>query len=142
MGYRPTISNDKKTLRTAAGLTTNYVASDRIDMKGWNAAVIEFDFSLNVATSAEIKVEFANPIGDAAPVAGDWYGYVAEDEAATTGTGVASYTSGVREWSFAATGKYAIQLRKISAKYLRVQVKVTGGPGTSAGSVYCVQALV
>ncbi len=142
MGYRPHVSNDKKTLRSSAGLTTSYVASSDIQMKGWNAALIEFDLTLNTSTSGELKVEFANPLGDTAPVAADWFGMAAEDEVATTATGVVSFASGVREWSFGATGKYAIQLRQISAKYLRVSVKVTAGPGTSSGAVYCSQALV
>jgi hypothetical protein len=142
MGYRPHVSNDKKTLRASAGLTTSYVASDHIQMKGWNAAVIEFDFTLNVSTSAEIKIEIANPLGDAAPVAGDWYGLSGVDEQATTATGVVSHASGVVERQFAASGKYAILLPHIAAKFLRVQVKVTAGPGTSSGAVYCAQALV
>ncbi len=142
MSYRPHVSNDKKTLRASSGLTTSYVASNAIQMKGWNAAVIEFDFTLNVSTSAEIKVEIANPLGDGDPQASDWYGLTGVDEVATTATGVVSFTAGVVERSFGATGKYAILLPHIAAKFLRVQVKVTAGPGTSSGAVYCAQALV
>lgn len=141
---RPTISNDPTLVKSGA-LTTSYVASSALQCKGWNTALVLLDADLDVAggaTGLQVYIEVANPQGDGAPAAGDWYGLVGLDEAATTATGFVSYPAGIQVYDFgAADGRYAIALNRLVAKFLRVQVKTAGAAGTSTCAVRIVQAL-
>lgn len=143
--YRPHVSNDPALLKSGA-LTTSYVASSSLKMKGWNAAVIMLDADLDVAggaTGLQVYVEIANPAGDTDPTATEWYALTANDEQATTATGDVSFASGKKIWDFgAADGRYAITIDRLAAKYLRVQIKTAGVAGTTTCAVRVAQALV
>lgn len=144
MGYQPTLSNDPVTLKSGA-LTTSYVASSALRMKGWNAITLQFAVDLDAsATGLQFYVEVANQAGDAAPAAGDWHALATTDEVSTTGTGLSTWPAGIKIWDFGALdpAKYAVTLERVAAKWLRVQIKTAGTAGSTTCTVTAIQALV
>jgi hypothetical protein len=141
MSHRPTISNDPVLLRSGA-VTTSYVASTPLKMKGWNQCVLMMDMVLNTATDVRVKVEVANPLGDATPVTADWMPLgVLDIAAAVPATSVYAVPLRGIELTLTATDKYTYAFL-CAYKWVRVSVKTTAGPGSTTLSVTAVQALV
>lgn len=142
----PTTSNDPIVLRSSSALTTAYVASTPIRIKGFNELRLLLDLSLDTgggATSANMQIEVANPVGDpAAPAATDWYAITARAVVdPTVASGLAPVGVGRQVLNFSLTDRYEIPLSRTVGKWIRVLVKTTGGPGTSTAAVRLVEGL-
>lgn len=147
MGYRPTTSDDPMVLRASAALTTSYVASSPMRVKGMNALQMLLNLTLDTgggATSANMQIEMASPSGNATPVATDWYCVTAKAVGdPTVATGLAPIGVGRAVLNFTLTDKYLIQLSQLVnegniGKWIRVLIKTTAGPGTSTAAVSLV----
>lgn len=135
----PTTSDDPSVLRAAANLTTSYVASSPMRIKGWNQVQVLLDLTLDTgggATSAQMQIELASPSGNATPVAADWYAITAEAVAdPTVAAGLAPVGVGRKVLNFSLSDKYVVPLDRVIGKWIRVLVKTTAGPGTSPAAV-------
>lgn len=153
MGYRPTTSRDPVLVRasatgTATALTASYVASNPVRIIGQNAVQILLDLSLDTgggATAANMQIEIATPACTAGgqevatPAATDWFAITAPAAAdPTVATGLAPVAVGRKVLNFSLTDRYVIPLNGLVGKWLRVQIKTTGGPGASTAKVAVV----
>jgi hypothetical protein len=109
----PTIGQ-KQTIRSAAILTTSYVATNSIETEEANKVFLFVDFTIGNLTSAEIQVEFS-------PDGTNWY---VDQEFGTK--------------SLTATGKYVYPIN-VKGIQMRAEVK---GTGTTTGSSMAVDAQV
>jgi hypothetical protein len=151
MGYIPRVVA-RQTLRSSAtAITTSYdsVGIPETRLQNMNALELLCDLTLNTATSVEIQVEVAVPAETAsgteatAPAASDWYALSSANiSGLTVGSGVITAPTGALVIQLAATGKYAIVLKDLLAKWVRVKAKTTAGPGTTTLNIIGVEGLV
>jgi len=117
-------------VRTAAILTTGYVAGTVLDFNNTNPALrnqlnILASFTIGSLTSAQIKVEYSN----------DGTTYYQDTFEAISGT---TSTLSLGEYSIAGTGNYVIQI-PIKAAYIKISAK---GTGTVTSSSMAIKAVV
>lgn len=117
-------------VRTAAILTTSYVAGTVIDSTNANPALrnqmnLLVDFTIGSLTSAEIKIEYSH----------DGTTYF-QETFENISSGTSTLTNGVYQMS--ATGKYIISV-PIKFSYIKVSVK---GTGTVTGSSMAIKAII
>ncbi len=114
-------------MRAALALTNSYVAGTQVDTEKALGATIIVDYTKGSSTSIEIKVELSPEDTDTAAGSSEW----AQTLDPADGT--------LREWTFAATGKFAIELPEsggvLAAKKLQVSVKCTGTVTSSTTQV-------
>jgi len=108
-----------KTLRQAAELTNDWVASNPVVCKGFGQASLLVDLALGSLTEARLKIQFS-PDGE------NWY-----DETDDNTAGHSAI-----EHVFTASGRYRL-LVKLADQYIRVQAM---GVGTTTGSSLAVYA--
>jgi hypothetical protein len=117
-------------VRAALALTNSYVAGTQYDVERADGATIIVDYTIGSSTSIEIKVELSPDTVGTAAGSSEW----AQTLDPADGT--------LREWTFSATGKFAIELPEsggiLTANKLRVLVKCTG---TVTSSVTQVQVM-
>lgn len=104
------------TLRSAAPLTTSYVASNSLPCEEANKAYLYVDFTLGSLTSGEFKVEFSDDNTN-------WY-----------------FDDAFGEKSLSADAKKVYEVG-IKGKYIRVQCKGSGTTTGSSMAVSCVLAI-
>jgi hypothetical protein len=128
------VSPDAVTLRSAAALTTSFVASSTVKMVAWNQAVLFLDYTKGSSDDARIMIDVACTAGDdaSAIAAGDWHTLPLLDTAsAVAASGVATVPLYQLEYKLTATGTFALPV-PCNYKWLRVRAKATtDGTGTS-----------
>lgn len=149
MSYNPQVGGCEIPLRASStSLSTSFETPDGttrgvpLRMGNWNQLVLFCDLALNTATSAEIKIQVANPKDDAAaPAAAStlWFD-LPYQTAGTITAGVATVPTGSYAPSLSATGKVAISV-PCDYKYVRVLAKTTAGPGTTTLAITASQGL-
>lgn len=121
----------EKSIRSAAILTTSYVAGNVIgtsageDTYLLNQLVLYVDFTIGSLTTAEIKIEFSKDNTN-------WY--QSTSTSFSSGTGATS----LGLYQLSATGKYRIALPTMD-RYIRISAK---GTGTVTGSSMAILALI
>lgn len=121
MGY---ITRDyvKKAVRSAAILTTSYVAGTVLDQtEGYNQLTLLVDFTKGSLTSLQVMVEFS-------PDGTTYY----QETFQAVSTGTATETLG--EHSMSATGKYRIMI-PILDRYIKISAKGTGTVTSSSATI-------
>lgn len=111
-----------ETVRSAAALTTSYVAATTVNIQGVNEVVLDLIFTKGSSTGFRLKVETS--LQDT-PV---W----CQDQELTQSGGVSSYVD--REIEFAVSASTAAKAIKIplNSKWLRISAKaLTSGTSTS-----------
>ncbi len=143
MSYIPQVSRDGVTLRASTlAIGTSYDASPTaLRAQNWNQLQLFLDLTLATATDVRVKIEFASPVGDATPAAGDWFQQSEADSGAATRSGLTSALPlRVLEWVLPATGKFILPVQ-LNYKWVRVSAKTTGGPGATTLAVFATQGL-
>lgn len=116
----------KKSVRSAAILTTSYVAGTVLEeVHDQNQMILNVDFTIGSLTSAEIKVEFSSDNTN-------WY-----QETFSSVSGGTS-TESLGERSMDTTGKRRIAV-PLKDRYVRVSVK---GTGIVTGSSMAIEAII
>ena len=115
----------QKPIRTAAILTTSYVAGTVLDVSKYSQVSLLVKFTIGSLTSAQIKVELSS----------DGTTYFQETFQSISG---ATSTDSIGEHSISATGNYIINIPVLS-RYMKVSVK---GTGTVTSSSVTVDALL
>lgn len=147
MSYNPQVTGCEKSMRLAAtAITTSFDTPDAntpvLRMQNSNQLVLFCDLTLATATSAEIKVQVANPKDDATPPAFGsalWFD-LPYTTAGTITAGLATVPAGSLAYSMSATGKIAITY-PCCFKYVRVVAKTTVGPGATTLAITASQGL-
>lgn len=149
MSYNPQVGGCEIPVRLAAtSLSTSFETPDGttrgvpIRMQNWNQLILFCDLTLATATSAEIKVQVANPKDDKDPPAASsalWYD-LPYQTAGTITAGVATVPTGAYAPSLSATGKTTISI-PCAFKYVRVLAKTTAGPGATTLAITASQGL-
>lgn len=143
MSFNPHVSRDGAIVRfSATAIGTSYDASPTaLRTQNWNQVILFCDLTLNTATDVRIKIEFASPTGDAAPVTADWHLQTFADTAnATYSGGTESVPLRGLEWILPATGRYALPI-PMNYKWIRASAKTTGGPGTTTLQIYATEGM-
>lgn len=149
MSYNPQVGGCEIPLRaTGTSLSTSFETPNGttrgvpLRMGNWNQLILFCDLTLATATSAEIKVQVANPKDDKDPPAAAsalWFD-VPYQTAGTIASGVATVPTATYAPSFAATGKWAVSI-PCAYKFVRVLAKTTAGPGATTLAVTASQGL-
>lgn len=109
-------------VRSAAILTTGYVAGTVVDTQGdYNQAIINVAFTIGSLTSAELKIEFSN----------DGTNYYQETNPSVS-AGITTETLAAHTWT--ATGNYRIPV-PILDRYIKISIKGTGTVTSSSAAV-------
>lgn len=109
-------------VRSAAILTTSYVAGTVVDTQGdYNQAIINVAFTIGSLTSAQLKIEFSN----------DGTNYYQETNASVS---AGTTTETLAEHTWAATGNYRIPVPVLD-RYIKISVKGTGTVTSSSCAV-------
>jgi hypothetical protein len=113
------LTRDRTLVRSATALTASYVAGTAVDVSGVSKATVFLSLTLGSLTSAEVKAEFSE--------GNDWFQQTDANGA-------------LREYSFTASSKRAVDLGGFVAKSLRIAAKGTGTPtGSSLEIAVCTR---
>ena len=136
MGFRPQVSQDTKaTVRSAAVLTTSYVAASvELDLQNWNQLVLLLDFTKGASTGFTIKLEFSDK--DRL----DWFQETAIGSS-TIAANIATTPVYQNEYTFSETGKYALPV-PVNYRYVRISSKALTAAGGTVLAIYATQGLV
>ena len=113
-----------QTLRSAAILTTSYVAATVLDTALQNQVIFLISFTKGSLTTAEVKVEFSY----------DGTTYFQETSRAISG---GTSTDTVLEHSYGATGNFVLDL-PIMYRYVKISAKGTGTVTNSSMTIYAL----
>jgi hypothetical protein len=152
MSYNPCVQAQQTLRAVGTALSTSFDAAGvnpEIRIQNMNRVALYVDLSLATATSVEIIVEVASPSEagrtnnlEPAPVTADWYPLTAANMSGlTVAAGVATVPHGAAYLQLALTGKYAIVLKDVFGKYVRVRAKTTAGPGATTLAITGVEGL-
>jgi len=150
VAYNPSVQATQVLRSSATAIGTSYDSSNIPECKiqNMNRVTLMCDLTLATATSVEIQVDLATPADsraiptEVAPVAADWYPLASANVSGLTITATELLVpQGQLTLRLTATGKYAIVLKDVFGKYLRVRAKTTAGPGATTLSIIGVEGL-
>ena len=123
------MNQTSKLIRTAAILTTSYVAATTIeDAQNYNQLHLRLLYTQNTLTSLEIKIEYSI----------DGTNYVRQTNASiSTGT----TTLSVNEYTFTGSGNLEIVV-PISARFVKVSAKGTGTVTATSLAIWATLSVV
>lgn len=135
------------TIRSAAILTTSYVASSTVDVGNCNELVLFVDFTKGSLTTAELKFQFSplnNPTNTQATPSSDtgWYDYPISNTAVGT-TSADEFLAPLRVYvqQLDATCAKAFPLPAKARKF-RVLAKGTGTVTSSSMTIACITGVM
>ena len=116
--FNPNLEIGPETIRSNSQLTSSYVAANEIALDHHNYLGLYVNYTKGTETSMELKVE----------VSPDGTNYAQQVTESLTGS---ETTVTAHNYTFTASGQYALEIKNLRAKKVRVSVK---GSGTVSGT--------